>query len=332
MKNLFLIDGASGTGKTYLIKYIDEFKSDRGLVKKYSTRAERAYERSEDWKLDLIFVSEDEFDDLKLDYQYRYAGNRYGFSKKDLNDALTNNTNVFVIVRNTDLIRRLQKEFYFINVVTIFVYADQDLIKKRLFKLKEEGTLTEQDINLRLTRLGIAFRDYLNHPEIYSDVIINNASESDFQRLIETTLLKYRRAPDIEEKLVFLLMAFNRTNPALQDYGAAIKRAVRNADPTARCLDLEDIKRGSYEISAEAKSQIRRCRLAIVDLTENRPNVYYELGFVHGIGKDCILTSHVDSEPHFYPAGHKIIFYKNASELEGRLMEELTAFFGTWTI
>jgi hypothetical protein len=63
--------------------------------------------------------------------------------------------------------------------------------------------------------------------------------------------------------------------------------------------------------------------LTIVDLTDNRPNVYYELGFVHGIGKDCILTCHRDTRPHFHSAHRHILFYKNAVELEAGMTDEL---------
>jgi len=45
MKNLYLIDGASGTGKSDLVHYVTDFKNDVKLVQKYTTRAERDYEK-----------------------------------------------------------------------------------------------------------------------------------------------------------------------------------------------------------------------------------------------------------------------------------------------
>jgi len=265
------------------------------------------------------------FENLKLDYHYRYSGKKYGFHRKNLIDALTKHDNVFVIIRDANLIMKIEKEYSYINVVPMYIYTDRDLIKKRLEKLKEQKKLTQNDIDLRLERLNLAFNDYVRHPSIYSEVIINNATMSDFHRIIDITISKYKNMPQIDEKLVFLLMSFNINNPNLQDYSDAIKRAVLKADSTLTCINLDDVQRGAYEISSEAKSQIRRCRIAIVDITENRPNVYYELGYVHGIAKDCILTCHNKDKPHFYPAGHKIIFYKNASELEKVLPNEINA-------
>lgn len=50
MKNLFLIDGASGTGKSDPIRYVLDFKSNATVVPKYSTREERDYEKNPEWK------------------------------------------------------------------------------------------------------------------------------------------------------------------------------------------------------------------------------------------------------------------------------------------
>jgi hypothetical protein len=57
MKNLFIIDGASGTGKSDLVNYATEFNIDATLVRKITTRKKRDYENSTFvWKLDLDFV------------------------------------------------------------------------------------------------------------------------------------------------------------------------------------------------------------------------------------------------------------------------------------
>lgn len=61
----------------------------------------------------------------------------------------------------------------------------------------------------------------------------------------------------------------------------------------------------------------------IVDLTENKPNVYYELGYLHAIGKTCIITAESGTVPSFYPSEYKILFYGSARELRDKLHKEL---------
>lgn len=267
----------------------------------------------------MTILPETEFQGLHLDYTYFYGGKKYGFFRKDLLEALREHSNVFLIVRSAELIRDLSKEFRFINVVPIYIYTDLDKIEERLKKQH----FTREQIDFRISRHKMAFDDYLRHPALYQEVLINNGSMQDYHRLIDLMLEKYAAMSDVDEKLIFLLTSFSRDNPLLPDVAGATKRAVRGFYPGLQCINLDDVRKGSYEISAEAKSQIRRCRLAIVDLTGNRPNVYYELGFAHGISKSCILTCHRDTQPHFYPSGHRILFYANTTELEQLMIQEL---------
>ena len=116
MKNLYLIDGASGTGKSDLVHYVTDFKNDVKLVQKYTTRAERDYEKKLGWKLDLEIQSHGEFTQHDLDYTYYYGGERYGFYNKDLIEALHNYSNVFLIVRSAEIIRQIQQDFNYIRI------------------------------------------------------------------------------------------------------------------------------------------------------------------------------------------------------------------------
>lgn len=170
MKNLFIIDGASGVGKSDLVHYVVGFNIDAALVRKYTTRPQRDYEKERDWRLDLTFVSEEEFRRIKLDYEYVYRGHKYGFSRAELNDCLSRSANVFVIVRNADIIKKLVTEYTFINVIPVFVYTDHERIRERLFG---QG-FSEESVQFRLQRIEIAFQDYLRRPELYREVLINN--------------------------------------------------------------------------------------------------------------------------------------------------------------
>lgn len=78
-----------------------------------------------------------------------------------------------------------------------------------------------------------------------------------------------------------------------------------------------------------AKS-IREASLVIADITPNNANVYYEVGFSHGIRKPTILLSDRRLErPPFDISGFRMIFYDNSiggkSEVENTLRKHLTA-------
>lgn len=320
MKNLFLIDGASGTGKSDLLQWIHQYQTGVTYIRKFTTRKQRDYEATEDIELDLDFVAEEEFRQKNIEYQYVYSGFHYGFARAALEARLRDFENVFVIVRNADLIKRLQRDYSYLNVVPVYVFTDRHRIEERLRQQQNN----EEQIAFRLKRIDKAFEDYLLHPSIYREILINNSSIQDYHRLATQILEKYKDAPDVNANLVFVMMSFNPDNPRLVDYYNAMKRAVESSHSSLTCTSLDDIE-GSFAISPMAKNNIRNCRLAIVDLTENKPNVFYELGYVHGIVKECVLTAHIDTPLQFYPREYKIVQYKNADELERKLSKVLKA-------
>lgn len=124
---LFLIDGLAGTGKNDLIDFIGQkHRFTSTVVHKYTTRDHRNPEEAK--KTDLIFISEEDFQDKCNNdfYDYKYANERYGFAKKDVTDALARFENVFVIIRDRNLITRISNEFSEMAlIVPIFIYSDR---------------------------------------------------------------------------------------------------------------------------------------------------------------------------------------------------------------
>ncbi len=135
---------------------------------------------------------------------------------------------------------------------------------------------------------------------------------------------------------------------ALQEVGTAIDEALDrfNADhpnsPLApRRADKQ--KGASYEIPAWIFSEIDQSRLVIADLTDERPNVYCEVGYAKSRGIPFILTFHkrtpTDKPPwdresspgnkvHFDLMPYRYIAYESAFDLRDKLKQELDAFLG----
>jgi len=327
MKSLFVIDGASGTGKSDLLHYVNNNKPRVSLVRKYTTRSLRDYEQEKGYQLDLDFVSPEKFDQLGLDYTYPYGEHKYGFRRAELDECLAQSPNTFVIVRSADVIKDLIKDYEFINVVPVYIYTDQEKIRKRLLRQR----VSKKHLEFRLSRIRVAFEDYLQHPDVYSQVLINNSTKVDYHRLIDGLLAKYKDVPEVDEKLVFVLMPLDCDNPDPIDYFNAVRRAVRKYDSSMKCRDLCEITGSSNTLLDMVEKNMRHCRLAIVDLTENKPNAYYELGCVHGIDKKCIITVRYGTQLPFHSSKCEILEYRNTSELEKSLPKKLKEVLGPRT-
>jgi hypothetical protein len=56
----------------------------------------------------------------------------------------------------------------------------------------------------------------------------------------------------------------------------------------------------------------------VFDLTYERPNVYYELGYAHGVGNeplDILLIAKYGTKVHFDISPYRIQFYKSTEHL-----------------
>lgn len=203
MKNLFILDGLAGTGKSDCIKYLQNDyrgKFNVCILKKYSTRKKRQEEKSVNHQVELEFITEENFNIIaqqegKNFFKYQYGDEKngyfwYGIKKSTIDDSLNKNQNVFVIIRSVKCIMEIQNAYKdaSINVVPVFVYTDPHLVAERL---KNEG-YSEQQIDYRTTRSKQAWDEYLSQAiPIHKEIIINNSSRNDFHIFIEHLMMKY---------------------------------------------------------------------------------------------------------------------------------------------
>ena len=109
---------------------------------------------------------------------------------------------------------------------------------------------------------------------------------------------------------------------------------------TARRVDKQ--KGASYEIPARVFNEIDQSGLLIADLTDEKPNVYCEVGYAKSKNIPFILTFHKKNpkdEPawdrksrtgnkvHFDLAAYRYIPYDNPMNLRDKLKTELDALF-----
>jgi guanylate kinase len=237
MQNLFLVDGASGVGKSDLLRWaMDNNAGNITYVRKTTTREQRAYEQSDrDIYLDLDFVGEREFSMYNFKYVYKYGGARYGFLPNAFLNAVMTYDNVIAIVRSTTLIQRICDDFSLINTVPMFIYTDRAELSSRL----KRKHFSDEEIAFRLARSEIALRDYYAHPEFYREVIINNSSQDEFHRTIDRIIGKYALMPRVDPYSIPVMMSYNPSNKKLDDYYDAIEAAVRHVSKMLRCRKLD---------------------------------------------------------------------------------------------
>lgn len=153
-----------------------------------------------------------------------------------------------------------------------------------------------------------------------------NISLDEFEDLSQTTLNDLdlsKSVINLAERVnltedVFVIMSF-ADDPSLEDAYESFKDACSKFSPKYNCKrmdDITDIKR----ITPVMFSSIKNSAFVIVDLTFERPNVYYELGYADALDKPIIVTAKKGTVIHFDAKDFPIIFWESQTGLKKDLV------------
>lgn len=157
-----------------------------------------------------------------------------------------------------------------------------------------------------------------NYIKQYYDSVLKKVDVIFEQAIKEIKKRKYINT--INNNNAFVIMAIKNKSEE-DDILQAIKRASMEKNINATRVD--DINH-SGKISPLIINGIKNSRYIICDITEERPNVYYELGYAHGLDKEVIILAKEETKLHFDIKDYNVIFYSSLTNLENLLKERLT--------
>lgn len=146
-------------------------------------------------------------------------------------------------------------------------------------------------------------------------------------------------AADAPKDFCFVIMSFSG-DPVLESYyDEAIERTVKELGLGCVRVDREHYK---DRVSERIRDNIRRSVAIIVDLTEDRPNCYFEAGYAVALNeagrgdgvKPPIIFQRLNAPPKYEPVIHfdvqdyPFILYTTVGNLRTQLREKLKALLG----
>lgn len=124
--------------------------------------------------------------------------------------------------------------------------------------------------------------------------------------------------PELSDNDVFVIMSF--------DKGQRDAFFV-SIEPTLKSLGFNPIRvdqiQHNMTVTPEIMRQIERSVFIVADLTGERPNVYYEVGYAHRADKEVILLSKKETAVHFDVAAINRIEYEDYTELSDSLRKRV---------
>lgn len=223
--------------------------------------------------------------------------------------------------------------YTFINSTHLFVLASAtDAITSTIYLPAVEGAISVEDVQregiweygledpfvFRIRRRAVELER--GHKERTHAVqsLAQQFVEAEIERMMEKTQLMtispiFGRARfRIQENLCLVIMPFRKD---LDDvYENVVKPTIEGTGLVSRRAD--DI-RGHQPIMGDIWKSICEAHVVVADLTGRNPNVFYELGIAHTVGKKTILISQQEEESIPFDISHirQIRYSDNASGL-----------------
>ena len=139
---------------------------------------------------------------------------------------------------------------------------------------------------------------------------------------VSSSLHEPKVTQNIDRNYAFIAMAIDENNPELEDILDAIKEGALRCGIQAERIDEDQ---SNERITDRILESIARAEFVIVDLTNSRPNVFYEAGYAHGIGKIPIYLAKEGTKLEFDLKDYPVIFFKNMKQLKDKLEARLRA-------
>lgn len=354
---LYVIYGASGSGKTTLLNCVFMKYGSNSVHRKGTTRNKRQYD---DFEIESFpdGLPEDRFAPPH-GYIYSSYGYEYGIEKKQIDNALEKGIPHFVICNDIATIKQLRKDY--LDSVRV-IYFQFDAPRERILEIQRLRNITDDEINLRMSKMDFIEEQFAHNTYLFDTSLLNRYGDnpeitlsSDLESLISRyETLPQRTVPDKEiifETIDYLINLTKETEqkkdarnnihidkgfifivmPMMEDTDQSTKDkiwstyiTIKNAALSAGYrAERSDRIIGNSSIDGKIYESIEKAEVIIADLSYERPNCYFELGYARALGKDLIIISSKGTKIHFDLEHYDRIEFTSGQELNKELEVKL---------
>lgn len=354
---LYIIYGASGSGKTTLLTCVLRKYGESAVHRKGTTRNMRQYD---DFEIESFpdGLPKERYAP-PFGYVYSSYGYEYGIEKKQIDEALERKVPHFVICNDIETIRQIKMDY---KAAVRVIYFQFDAPRERILEIQRLRNITDDEINLRMSKIDYLEEQFAQNMSLFDTSLLNRYGDNPDITLssdLETLITRYengfpRSVPDkeiifetidylvnltreterkkdardsivIDRGFVFIIMPMmvdvdSETKDKIDITYFAIKEAASSAGYRAERVDRIP---GGSSIDSKIYENIEKAEIIVADLSFERPNCYFELGYARALGKDLIIISREGTKVHFDLEHYDRIEYSSGSELNSELRIKL---------
>jgi len=137
------------------------------------------------------------------------------------------------------------------------------------------------------------------------------------QKIVRLNPIFHGRDFEIEDDLCFILMPFQEPFDTI--YNEQIKPTIKRK---FRIVRADTIFKSS-EVIEDIWELINKAKFIIADVTDKNPNVFYELGIAHTVGKEVFIITQNKEDVPFDVKHRRYFIYSNNEEGLKKLKEDL---------
>jgi hypothetical protein len=175
---------------------------------------------------------------------------------------------------------------------------------------KTEHRLSKQEVS-----------DFKRHNSVGNVCTAELIKEIRFDRATEQVKSLMQRLIEPPKRQIFVIMALNN-----RFLNSAYKGVIK---PLGEKLGYKVVRVDEIENSGMVTAQIidgiAESQIVISDLTDSRPNCYYETGIAYATGKELILCIREDEHIHFDLSVNRFIKWETEEQLRTALRQRLEA-------
>ncbi len=119
-------------------------------------------------------------------------------------------------------------------------------------------------------------------------------------------------------RIIFIAMSYD---PDMVDVAEAIETAIKNCQFNPWRAD--QLAYSGAAISDVIYDGLRKADYVVVDLTGARPNVYFEAGYAHALGKVPFYIARKDAKIEFDVSGYPVLYYTSMKQLREDLAQRI---------